>query len=116
MSVSRGVLAACLLLALPANAAADSLTVGSKTFTESHVLAEIAAQNLELGGFTVERKQGLGGTMVLWEALQAGEIDIYPEYTGTLAQTILRRPNADPIELAAALAERDLEIVAELGF
>lgn len=115
-SVSGGIFAACLLLALAANAAADSLTVGSKTFTESHVLAEIAAQNLELGGFTVERKQGLGGTMVLWEALQAGEIDIYPEYTGTLAQTILRRPNADPIELAAALAERDLEIVAELGF
>ncbi len=103
-------------LMLSAPAAADTLTVGSKTFTESHVLAEIAAQNLELEGFTVERKQGLGGTMVLWEALLAGEIDVYPEYTGTLAQTILQQPNADPIALAAALAERDLEIVAELGF
>ncbi len=112
----RGLMTALLLLVMPVAAAADSLTVGSKTFTESHVLAEIAAQNLELAGFSVERKQGLGGTMVLWEALQAGEIDVYPEYTGTLAQTILRRPNADPIELAAALAERDLDIVAELGF
>ncbi len=103
-------------LLLPALTAAEPITVASKTFTESHVLAEIAAQNLELGGFEVARKQGLGGTMVLWEALLAGEIDVYPEYTGTLAQTILRRPDADPIELAAALAERDLEIVAELGF
>ncbi|MDJ0878921.1 MAG: glycine betaine ABC transporter substrate-binding protein [Halieaceae bacterium] len=110
-------LLAGLLGALPAMAAsAEALTVGSKTFTESHVLAEIAAQTLELEGFTVERKQGLGGTMVLWEALQAGEIDVYPEYTGTLAQTILQRPDADSIALAAALAERDLEIVAELGF
>lgn len=106
-----------LLLALAATPAwPDPVSVGSKAFTESHVLAELVAQELELAGFEVERKLGLGGTMVLWQALRAGSVDIYPEYTGTLAQTILKRPDADPIALAAALAELDLEIVAELGF
>ena len=105
-----------VLILLCANAMAEPVTVGSKTFTESHVLAELAAQQLEEAGFEVERKQGLGGTMVLWEALLAGAVDVYPEYTGTLAQTILERPDADSIALAAALAELDLEIVAELGF
>ncbi|MEM0954622.1 MAG: glycine betaine ABC transporter substrate-binding protein [Pseudomonadota bacterium] len=93
-----------------------AVVVGSKTFTESHVLAELAAQTLEQADIAVDRRQGLGGTMVLWEALQAGEVDVYPEYTGTLAQTILKRPDADRIALAAALAERNLMIVAELGF
>ncbi|MEE4661081.1 MAG: glycine betaine ABC transporter substrate-binding protein [Halieaceae bacterium] len=98
------------------SAGAAPLVVGSKTFTESHVLAELAAQTLEQAGFEVERRQGLGGTMVLWEALQGGDVDVYPEYSGTLAQTILQRPDADEIALAAALAERDLAVVAELGF
>ena len=110
----RAWLLAILLIAAPT--VAQPITVGSKTFTESHVLAELVAQELEVAGFEVERRQGLGGTMVLWEALLAGAVDIYPEYTGTLAQTILQRPGADPIELAAALAELDLEIAAELGF
>jgi osmoprotectant transport system permease protein len=96
--------------------AADTATVGSKTFTESHVLAELVAQRLELAGYSVDRRLGLGGTLVLWGALQSGAVDIYPEYTGTLAQTILRRPDADRAELTDALAERDLEIVASLGF
>ena len=111
-----------LLLALLATlcasgaAMAGPVVVGSKTFTESHVLAELATQTLEQAGVDVERRQGLGGTMVLWEALLAGAVDVYPEYTGTLAQTILDRPDADKIALAAALAESGLMIVAELGF
>jgi osmoprotectant transport system permease protein len=104
------------LVVLASPAWGEPITVGSKTFTESHVLAELVAQELEVAGFEVERKQGLGGTMVLWEALLAGAVDVYPEYTGTLAQTILDRPGADRIELAAALGELDLEIAAELGF
>ena len=90
--------------------------VGSKTFTESHVLAELVAQRLELAGVPVERRLSLGGTLVLWEALKAGEVDIYPEYTGTLSQTILQRPDADRAVLEAELAERHIEILASLGF
>ena len=99
-----------------ARLALADVTVGSKTFTESHVLAELAAQRLELAGFTVERKPGLGGTLVLWEALQSGAIDVYPEYTGTLSQTILREPGAGLAELQRELERRDLEIIASLGF
>ena len=60
---------ACLLVLclLAGFAQAQPITVGSKTFTESHVLAELVAQELEIAGFEVERKQGLGGTMVLWD-------------------------------------------------
>ena len=106
----------CMVVPLPGLAQVETLRVGSKTFTESHVLAELAARQLESQRFTVERKPGLGGTMVVWEALRNGDIDIYPEYTGTLAQTILQRADASDEELAAALAALDLEIVAEFGF
>lgn len=106
---------ALLLVGSPGRAQ-EAVTVGSKSFTESQVLAEIVAQRLEMAGFAVERKLGLGGTLVLWEALRAGAVDIYPEYTGTLAQTILKRPDAGLDELAGELAERGLEIVAALGF
>jgi osmoprotectant transport system permease protein len=95
---------------------AEPIQLGSKTFTESHVLAELAAGKLESVGMTVERRLGLGGTLVVWEALRSGEVDVYPEYTGTLAQTILHRPDASREELSAALDELGLEILAELGF
>ncbi len=56
---------------------------------ESYILSEITAQLLENNGFIVERKFGLGGTFICYNALQEGEIDIYPEYTGTLLGAIL---------------------------
>ncbi len=72
--------------------AADGHTVvvGSKHFNESYVLAEIIAQLLEDRGFRVERKFGLGGTLICFEALKNGNIDVYPEYSGTLAEAILK--------------------------
>ena len=116
-----GVIAlACLLLsALPgAASAADAPTirVGSKPFTEGYVLAELAALQLEAAGFRVERKLGLGGTLLIWEALRKGEIDLYPEYTGTLSQAILKLPDAAPGQIRAALAGEDLRILLPLGF
>jgi osmoprotectant transport system substrate-binding protein len=59
------------------------LVVGSKNFTESRILAELAALALEKNGFHVQRKFSLGGTLIAQAALQKGEIDLYPEYTGT---------------------------------
>lgn len=106
-----------LLLVLgPAQVRAELITVGSKMFTESHVLAELVSLKLEQAGYTVERKLSLGGTMVVWEAMQAGEVDIYPEYSGTLGQTILHRPELSLPEMAAAVAPNNLEIPAVLGF
>ena len=79
-----------------ANAGAPKITIGSKDFTESILLAEIAAQMLEARGVVVERKFELGGNLP-HEALVSGGIDIYPEYTGTAYTAILHhQPISDP--------------------
>ena len=105
-----------LLIMLAPLAQGKPLVVASKQHTESHVLAEITAGLLEEDGITIERKMGLGGSMVVLNALQAGDVDLYPEYTGTLAQSLLSRPLASQQELLEALANRGLEIIVEFGF
>jgi osmoprotectant transport system substrate-binding protein len=67
-----------------------TISIGSKNFTEQYVLGEIYAQALEAKGFNVERKLNLGGTLVAFEAMKSGEIDLYPEYTGTALMDILK--------------------------
>ena len=70
----------------------DAIVVGSKNFTEQVVLGEIAAQQLERKlHVTIERKLDLGGTLLTHEAILRGDIDIYPEYTGTAAAVILKQ-------------------------
>jgi osmoprotectant transport system permease protein len=69
--------------------------VGSKKFTESVVLGEIATQALRNAGIRAAHRAQLGGTQVLWHALLAREIDLYPEYTGTIREDILRGAAAD---------------------
>jgi glycine betaine/choline ABC-type transport system substrate-binding protein/ABC-type proline/glycine betaine transport system permease subunit len=59
------------------------ITVGSKNFTEQKVLGEIYAQGLEAAGFTVDKELSLGDEKIALEAVKGGEIDAYPEYTGT---------------------------------
>src|SRR5687767_6330812 len=80
----RKLSALCALLAcLPVSA--QTLTVGSKRFTESYILGDIIAQSA--GG---THRPGLGNTAILLEALKSGSIDLYPEYTGTIAREILK--------------------------
>jgi osmoprotectant transport system substrate-binding protein len=75
----------------------ETLRVGSKNFTEQVLLGEIAAQALEAEGVRVERKLDLGGTFVCHQALTAGELDLYPEYSGTAFTAILKeKPISDP--------------------
>ncbi len=106
-----------LLLLLSATVSAQTIRVGSKNFNESYILAEIVAQLLEVRGFAVERKFGLGGTLICYQALVEGEIDIYVEYTGTLSQAILNLPgNPNRDTLNAALAPVNLQLLAEFGF
>ncbi len=99
----RGILASALVigsLALvgPA-AAADKITVGSKNYTESIVITHMLADLLEAKGYEVDRKIGLGGTSVIHEAIVSGEIDVYPEYTGTALLVILKHAVVnDPAE------------------
>src|SRR5580693_5390507 len=68
---------------------ADTVRVGSKAFTESVILAELATQLGNAAGVPATHQKQLGGTRVLWEALLSGQIDAYPEYTGTIIQELL---------------------------
>jgi osmoprotectant transport system permease protein len=73
------------------------VVVASKPFGESYLLAEMFAQLLEARGLPVVRRSGLGATEIAFGALRAGEIDVYPEYTGTGLLVILGdRPSANP--------------------
>ncbi len=108
----------CVALAVQAAApAAGPVRIGSKKFTESVILGELATQLVtSTGGRAVQRKE-LGGTRVLWSALLAGEIDVYPEYTGTIAEELLRGGDArDEGALRAALAARGVRMGRALGF
>lgn len=118
---ASGLLALVVVLAVAARAVADGsgeLRVGSKRFTESYILAEIAAQTARgAGGVAVSHEQGLGGTAVVFRALEEGSIDVYPEYTGTLAEAVLHTAGRrDLPSLRSALAARGIEMTDPLGF
>ncbi len=83
-----------LLIFLPMSIyAQDTFTIGSKRFTESYILGEIIKQAAEqTGEAKVIYASGLGNTGIAFAALEDGAIDLYPEYTGTIAQEILHLP------------------------
>jgi osmoprotectant transport system permease protein len=111
--------AAALLLACAwAEADAGRARIGSKSFTESYLLAEIVARLVdEAGEVRADRRFGLGGTGIVYRALQTGEIDVYPEYTGTISRAILGDPRVETLEaIREALGRRGLVVSAPLGF
>jgi osmoprotectant transport system permease protein len=112
-----GLVALALVTTAPAHA--DSVVrVGSKSFTESYVVAEIAAQVIEATGQArVERRVGLGGTGIAYRAVAHGRVDVYPEYTGTISRAILKDPALESVEaIRAGLRPQGLTISAPLGF
>jgi osmoprotectant transport system permease protein len=115
-----GPLPALLLAAwLPgAASAAQAIVIGGKIFTESYVLGEMGAQSIEAASSVpVTRKLGMGSTGILFEALKSGAIDVYPDYTGTLAEAILKKPDLKSIEdIRQALLPMGLTISDSLGF
>lgn len=114
----------CLLPALFSGCGGgkDAITVGSKNFTESVILGELVALQLERHGFLVDRKFFLGGTFVCHEALMAGQLDVYVEYTGTAHSAILNLTTVrDPARVRQEVdsiyrARWDLEWAPPLGF
>lgn len=75
----------------------NPIRVGSKNYTESILVANMIADVLQASGLAVERKLGLGGTGVIHQAIVSGEIDVYPEYTGTALLVQLKMPaDSDP--------------------
>ena len=94
-----------------------TVRVGSKTFTESVILGEVARQLLEDSGVRAEHRRELGGTQVLFHALEADELDLYPEYTGTIRGEILAGKDVRGDEaLRSALAGRGIGMSRPLGF
>jgi osmoprotectant transport system permease protein len=96
--------------------AAAPITVGSKSFGESVILGEIVADVARSAGAEATHRRALGGTRLVWDALRAGEIDVYPEYTGTLAQEILASTDRSGDWLPRALAAHGLAMSRPLGF
>ena len=101
---------------------ARPVVVASKPFGESYILAEMFAQLLESHGIAVDRRLGLGATQIAYGALRSGDIDVYPEYTGTGLIAILGlapEPDARAVfaRVAAASARRDsVRWLPPLGF
>jgi osmoprotectant transport system substrate-binding protein len=90
----------------PAPASTTSIRIGTKDFTEQFILGEMYALLLENAGFKVERKFNLGPTPVAHAAMLSGEIDLYPEYTGTALLTVLKLPSdSDPQRVYDAVAK-----------
>jgi osmoprotectant transport system permease protein len=97
---------------------APAVTIGSKGFPESWILgAALTALVQETNSARPSHKKNLGGTEITYQALRAGSIDVYPEYTGTIAEVILKagRPKS-PAEMRAALAAAGLTMSDPLGF
>lgn len=95
----------------------SEIRIGSKKFTESVILGEAITQHLQVNGFKASHMDQLGGTRLLWKALVQDELDIYPDYTGTILYEILQdeeiSSNAD---IQVALAQHGVSITDPLGF
>jgi osmoprotectant transport system substrate-binding protein len=117
------IIAGLMLLVTAACSRPPHITVASKNFTEQVVLGEILAQQIERRlHVAVDRRLNLGGTMLTHEALVKGDVDLYPEYTGTALTAILKQPPAyDSAAVFAAVSEAyrrqwHLEWLMPLGF
>ncbi|MCC2669672.1 MAG: amino acid transporter substrate-binding protein [Armatimonadetes bacterium] len=102
---------------LPAGAE-KPVVIGSKAFAESWILGEaLRSLAAEDGAATAEHRSNMGSTDIVYAALKAGKIDVYPEYTGTIAEAILKSTDRPTIEqIRAALAKEGLGISNSLGF
>ncbi len=96
---------------------AKVIHVGSKKFTESVLLGEMIRLLVVSAGSPARHRRELGGTRILWDALLAGEIDVYAEYTGTLFQEILVNENIQSLDqLRTSLENKGLRMTGSLGF
>ena len=117
------ILVVTLAFATSCHAPKPQIVVGSKFFTEQVVLAELLAQHIEARtGIHVERKTNLGGTLLVHKAMQAGQVDLYVEYTGTALNAVL---NESPTGDSSAVYQRvkqlygerfNFEVTEPLGF
>ena len=81
-----------------------AVTIGDKNFAEENILGQLYAQALQAKGFAVTLKENVGSSEIIYKALVAGQIDMYPEYTGTLLSAIAEQTK-EPASAAAAYAQ-----------
>jgi len=93
-----------------------TIKVGSKKFTENVILGEVVTQLIGAQNVNAIHKRELGGTRILWNALLKGDIDIYPDYIGTIIEEILAAENVTNKNLKNILAQHGIGIVYPLGF
>jgi osmoprotectant transport system permease protein len=107
-----------LLAAGSAVAGESDVRIGSKNFTESVILGEVLRLDAQRDGVNLEHRRAMGGSAILWQALLHGDIDAYPEYTGTLTQELLHglSSTASHDELVAALQPLGIGVSASMGF
>jgi osmoprotectant transport system permease protein len=96
----------------------QAFVIGSKAFTESYILGDLAVLRLQEAGLhPLDHKVGMGKTIILWQALTGGSIDVYPEYTGTIASEILKLQGPwDHARLRTELQAKGIGITEPLGF
>jgi osmoprotectant transport system substrate-binding protein len=121
MKSSLFAVVALVLFVTSCRSSHDRIVIGSKNFTEQAILGELLAQYLESRGLPVERRFYLAGSYVCDQALLAGRIDMYVEYTGTALTAILKQqPTGDDAavyqRVKNAYARRGIEVTAPLGF
>jgi osmoprotectant transport system permease protein len=117
LATIAGVTALTVIAPLRADDPPPQVVVGSKSFTESVILAELATQLAQRAGAQATHKAELGGTRLVWDALRSGEIDVYPEYTGTLTQELFAGKGVRGEEaLRQVLAESNILMSRPLGF
>ncbi|MDZ4700107.1 MAG: glycine betaine ABC transporter substrate-binding protein [Rhodothermales bacterium] len=105
------------LLVYALQATAQPIRVGSKAFTEGVILGEVVTGLFASAGYEVTHRAGLGGTTFAWNALLAGELDAYPDYSGTLIQEVLAGDAISGLaELEQVLATHGVRMAPPLGF
>jgi osmoprotectant transport system substrate-binding protein len=120
--MGRTALFGLIVLLVGCSSSQPTIVVGSKNFTEQVILGELVAAQIERRlHVPVDRKLNLGGTLLAHEALKAGSIDLYPEYTGTALTEVLRRPiekdsHAVFTHVQAGYRPWNVEWMAPLGF
>lgn len=113
----RAIVVILVLICATLARAQETLTIGSKSFTESVLLGEILAERARREGLEVQTKTALLGTRLAFEAVRSGAIDVYPDYTGTLAREIFAdRGITGEDEIRQALRELGLEMSGPIGF
>lgn len=109
----------CLTIdsSLGQTSSSEPVKIGTKVFTESVILGEVLKQSIESDGYQTEFYKQLGGTRILWNALVDGQIDVYPDYIGTIIEEILAgREIENRDDLVAVLSEFGIEVSEPLGF